>query len=202
MTHYGEAWNWGLHGIEETRVFFQGLGHYVLDIDAINNGGAPAIVGQVRRHVTPDLQISGGGNTWWVEVKYKDHCVKYQKTGTWRHGIDRANWYAYRQVERETGIPGLLAIVQHRPGPEAAPEPMLLVASFSDLARGCQFGELNGDTPMVFWDVDRFQRHHLETGRVPDLTRLTKVIHPWEKKDSQGNAPRMSPWQQQDLWSA
>jgi hypothetical protein len=200
MSHYGEAWEWGQHGVEEVRLFFQGLGHYVLDVDAIDNGGAPAIISQVRRHVTPDLQVSGGGQTWWVEVKYKSHCVKYQKTGKFRHGIDLANWNAYQQVEHETGIPGLLAIFQARPGAEAPWEPWLLVAPFADLTGG-QVGQIKG-VEVIFWDVDQFQRHQLESGRVPNLTRLTEVIHPWERKDSRGVAPRMPSWQQQNLWSA
>jgi hypothetical protein len=207
MSHYGEAWNWGVRGVEETRIFFQGLGMYVLDTDSIQKGGAPAIIGELRRHIVPDLQVSGDGRTRWVEVKYKSSCNLYQKTRKWQHGIDLDNWYAYREVEKQTGIPGLLAIFQERPGPEAEPDPMLLTAPFADLVGG-RIGELRPGERLIFWDVDKFECHHLQAGRVPNLTRLTKIIRPWERKGADGSAPRMDPRQQPPpydqpgLWSS
>lgn len=194
MSQFDEAWRWSRRGVEEVRVFFQGLGHYVLDVDAIENGGAPAIIGRLKRHIVPDLQVSGQGTTHWVEVKYKDHCPYYQKTGKHRHGIDLHHWYAYRQVERETGIPGLLAIFQERPGADADPRPVLLVAPFASLALCAQIVDRPVSTfkrGAIFWDVDRFQRHTLEAGRVPNLTRLTEIIHPWERTSRNGQVPQM-----------
>lgn len=110
-----------------------------------------------------------------------------------RHGIDLHHWYAYQQVEAETGIPGLLAIYQYRPGPQEPPDPYLLVAPFADLVGREQVGQFRPGEPGAFWNVDRFQRHHLEIGRVPNVRELNRILRPYE----QGR--RMNDWRQPSL---
>lgn len=65
---------------------------------------APRMQGRDRGHILPDLDVSHPDKKRvWVEVKTKKHSVVFRKTGDERHGINRAHWAAYKEVERITG---------------------------------------------------------------------------------------------------
>jgi len=138
------------------------------------------------------------GRAWWVEVKYKDSPAKYQIAGEHRHGIDLPNWDAYREVERESGVPGWLAIVQARAGkaPEVPFDPVLLTASFAYLATRAQRDPRPFDFAprgMVWWAVDAFEHHAIDFTRPPALG--AKTVHAWD-----GRGARWEPNPQRVFW--
>lgn len=198
MTGYDDttAGQWGTSAEALIRRWYQESGCFVVPVHAIEDGGAPLLTGLLRKHVLPDFQVSRGGASRWVEVKFKDHCVLYQKAREWRTGVDLPNWHDYLQVESETGIPGYMAILQYRKGPGAPPDPLLLEAPFSRLRAVSQ----EDPTPreharrgMVYWPVNFFDRHALSASadHLDLLPRLTRIIHPWERQGRSGAVPNM-----------
>lgn len=183
-------WGWGEWGEGQVRRWFQEQGWFVIPTSAIENGGAPKLIGLLAAHVLPDLQTARAGEMRWVEVKTKTAPVLYQITRTWRHGIDLRLWDEYLKVQAETGLPGDLAIVQVRPGPAAEPNPTLLVASFDALANEGQVGNTS-DGPRIFWDVSRFRRWVINDCQIPPIPSLRKVVHPWERPSKTGEIPQM-----------
>jgi len=186
------------------RAKLEAWGYYVVPIYAIEDGGAPLLTGLVRAHVLPDLQAWRAGRGLWVEVKYKDSPAMYQRAREYRHGIDLPNWDAYREVERETGVPGYLAIIQARAGkaPEIPFDPILLIAPFAYLAT--QAHRVPDPTPaaprgMVYWSVEAFERHPVDLPAPPILGAAT--VHPWDQADRDGRAPQWEPNPQGRLWN-
>jgi hypothetical protein len=190
---------------DAVREWLKRSGYWVVPLHAIEEGrGAPALIGLIRRHVLPDFQACRDGRTCWVEVKYKDSPVKYQIAGgEYRHGVDLPNWDAYLEVERESGVPGWLAIIQARAGkaPELSFDPMLLVAPFTYLAKWAQ--RAPEPTPkaargMVYWPVDAFEPHRIDLAQ--PLVLGAKTTHEWDRVGRDGTAPRWAPSRQGLLW--
>lgn len=183
-------WNLGRFGEERVRCWYQQQGWFVVPTYCIENGGAPALIGQLRRFVLPDMQAAQAGEMRWVEVKTKTSPVLYQKIGRFRHGIDLRNWLDYREVERTTGLPGYLAILQLRPGKGAAVDPVLLQAAFADLDSVVQIYTSN---QMVYWDADRFERLPIDLTQAAPVLE-PKTIHPWDHGREMGPKQEVMPW--------
>jgi hypothetical protein len=185
------------------RAWLQRSGYFVVPVHAIEEGGAPALLGLLQRHVLPDLQACRDGSACWVEVKYKDSPARYQKAQEYRHGVDLPNWDAYLQVERESGLPGWLAIVQARAGkaPELPFAPVLLTASFAGLRPWAQrVPDATDCAPcgMVYWPVDVFEQHAIDLAQ--PLVLGAGTVHPWDRADRGGFAPHWEPSPQRQLW--
>lgn len=196
-------WQWGELGARRARRWFQEQGCFVVPVDAIENGGAPALLGQLERYVLPDMQVVRAVEARWVEVKWKTAPDLYRVVNRWRHGVDLPNWRAYLAVECLSGIPGYLAIFEFKPGPDpdVDPDPHLLLASFADLRLTVQEQE-NGKPPMAWFDRDRFDRFpmDLDSDEMPDLILRPRLVHPWERKGAVGPAPRAGPKQEVMPW--
>lgn len=200
MTEFTEAWRWGQWGERIVRNWYREQHYFVVPTSAIREGGAPKLIGLLQAHVLPDLQAARAGEMRWVEVKFKNSPVLFQKTGTWRHGVDLSNWTAYLEVERITGIPGELAIVQLKPGPEAPISPLLLRAPFASLRGLGQETKYRDGKDVILWDVDRFDRFTISDVVTPDLRPLRAVVNPWEGKAADGQAPQIGPKQEMFPW--
>lgn len=192
MTRHPIAANWGSAAEQAVREAFRRRGYFVVPAYAIEDGGAPMLIGLVRKHVLPDMLVAKCATPRWIEVKFKDHCVQFRKTGFWRHGVDLPKWEAYREVERITGIKGSLVVLQFRLGPEADPDPHWLIQSFDHLFQVADYEpEPTSWAPkgMVYWNVDEMN----DLGRIDfdprDIPRLTRVIHVWEEKGKEGRTP-------------
>lgn len=184
---------WGLAAERAVRAAFKELGYFVVPLFAIEDGGAPMLAGLLRNYVLPDFLVARGGSTRWIEVKFKSHCVKYAKTGYFRHGIDLPKWKAYGEVERISGIPGSIAVLQYRAGADAYPDPHLLVQTFEHLRGVVDVEPKATETApggMVYWNVDEMDTVARLDFNVTDIERLTKVIHPWEARSRAGVAPQ------------
>jgi hypothetical protein len=201
----GPAWQWGCWAETQVRQHLLRQGFFVVPTHAIEDGGAPLLVGQVAAARLPDFQVAGAGTARWAEVKWKDHPALYMKARQFRHGIDLPAWNDYLMVERESGIPGMLIILQFRRGASAAPDPMLLAALFARLAQVAQVVEGAHSTFThggVYWPADCFERNPLPSAMAtaPMTERLTQVIHPWEQPAQDGTAPQMAPHRQPTLF--
>lgn len=172
-------WALGTWGERQVRRWCQQQGWFVVPMHLIEDGGAPALVSELQKHVLPDFQVASNGRVWWVEVKTKTKAARFNKAQEWRHGVDLPNWEAYREVERITGIPGTLMIVQ------LEPELALLVAPFTHLEPFTQICEPKDAFPrgMVFWPRDRFEWLSI-SAEGPNLPRIEpKVSYPWDRPD-------------------
>jgi hypothetical protein len=196
---------WGRLAEEAVRRAYTRLGYFVVPTYAIEDGGAPMLVGLLQKFVLPDFLVAQGGQPRWVEVKFKDHPVKFQKTGYSRHGIDLPKWHAYRKVEEISGISGSLAILQYRPGADANPDPHLLQQTFAHLAHTIEFEPkpfAHAQRGMAYWNVDEMDIGGPLDFDPADTPRLTRTIHAWERKARDGRAPKMSfDKQQRSLFS-
>lgn len=197
MTSYAAAKDWGDWGENVVRDWFRTAGWFVVPTAAIETGGAPKLVGLLEQHVLPDMQTARDGQMRWVEVKTKTSPVLYQIAREWRHGVDLKNWQAYLEVERITGFPGDLAIVQLRPGPKAPANPTLLTASFASLRDVGEVGTGEYGKKVIFWNVDRFERVVINECQIPDFRSLREVVHPWEQKGKTGTVPQMNSYKQE-----
>lgn len=167
---------------EAVREWFRSHGWYVLALYAIETGRAPALIGELQNYVLPDLQVSRRGATRWVEVKAKTLAPYYQRAREYRHGVNLDNWEQYLDVETKTGIPGYLAVLQLKPGPDAPPDPILLLASFAALRACVQIDARPGAQPMAYFPVDAFDRYPgiaVDVAMMPSLE--PRIVHPWER---------------------
>ena len=187
-------WQLGDIAVEAVRKFHVAHGSYVLRTDLIEEGGAPCFVGPNGKIAVPDLLATSKGRSRWREVKWKTSCVLHQRTRTWRHGIDAANWRYYLWVQNITSIPGWLDIVQLRPGPEADPDPVLLTAPFDLLCAHVEPHDGGGDVK-VWWDLDVFRWYPLRNldGNWQTVDIGPRLVRPWEGKSKAGVAPRWEP---------
>lgn len=180
-------WRLGQAAERLVRAHFTAQGWFVVPMYAIQDGGAPKVIGQLRSHVLPDLQKFRDGEIRWVEVKAKTCPVWFQKSGRYRHGIDLPHWHDYVRVESESGLPGYLAIVQITNGRDEPPNPTLLYAPFAVLQRHVQFYETptpSAPRGMAYFDVDLFDGFaNIPTD--PAGVRLMplppRIVHPWER---------------------
>jgi hypothetical protein len=195
------ARQWGIAAERAVRSAYHRLGYFVVPTHLIMEArGAPMLTGLLQKHVLPDMMVSRGGRSAWREVKFKDHCVKYGKTGFYRHGIDLPKWRAYRKVESKTGIPGGIAVLQFRPGAAADPCPCLLEQTFEHLAATVDIEpapQPHAPCGMAYWNVDEMERVCWLDFDFTDVPRLTEVVHAWEEKTRDGKTPQMDFAQQQ-----
>lgn len=189
-------WQLGELAVQAVRAFIIGRGHHVLRTDLIDEGGAPGFMGPNGFITVTDLLVAAKGRLDWHEVKWKTSCVKYQKAPngpTWRTGIDAGQWRYYLSLQRLTGVKGWLDLVHLRPGPQAEPEPFLLVDSIDNL-----FGRVHphsgGGDVKVWWDLDGFLHYPIQVA--DDWQRINlgpPVVRPWEQRSKSGEAPRWMP---------
>jgi len=166
-----QQWQLGQWGETHVRKWLERSGKFIVPTTCIEDGGAPALTQLLRRHVLPDFQAFGGGSGEWWEVKTKTRAVLYGITNEWRTGIDVRLWNDYRAVERETGLPGYLAMI-HR-----EPELMLLTARMGELVPIPHSGGL---APRVWFRVDDFERVTI-TPDGPEMPYIApKTVRAWE----------------------
>lgn len=144
----------GRHGERVVAELFRARGHYVIpsyDYAGADGDKVPKLQGLCAAFPIPDLDVARGGARRWVEVKTKSECVRYRKANEWRHGIPKRLWQAYQHVERITGAPVEIAILELSTGD-------ILTASLAALGNPVQesnAGHWRGK-PEVFWPRARF----------------------------------------------
>ena len=161
-----------------------------------------------------DRLYAGGGISYWCDIKWKSGPVIYQKTQTFRHGIDKRNWEHYLEVQKKTGIPAKLAIVElRRYRGDKVIAPRLLVQDLDVLERLIattvnpygkseriqngiieQFQSVNWDRDVAFIDMGEID---IGEGPVPQTQRN---LRPWEWPARDGTF-RMPKKREDDLFT-
>lgn len=174
-------WILGQTGERIVRRRLEELGYFVVPTNLIEDGGAPALTGALRRITLPDFQVSRDGRSAWVEIKTKTSAVWYRLGHEWRQGINKNNWLAYLEVQNVTGIPGYLAVLQD------APTRTLLFSALDDLSPIAMTGSkaaYNGKE-LVYFRVSDFREIKFPNG----IPKLPTIDGPrsWHGGVEQGN---------------
>lgn len=181
MNKWDELFKRGLNGEKLVQEWLKLRGFYVLPVSLIENGGAPALEGHLKRIIASNHLVAGAGKTFWAEIKTYQRAAFYQKYQRWVHGIPIRLWNQYLEGQRITGIPGYLFILQLN-------EHIILEGKLDDIEIGSQKtidDHHPPSGPQIFFDVRRFTWYSLDT-----LERLTammpedippKTVRPWEE---------------------
>lgn len=129
-----------------------------------------------RRLIIPDLDVFKEGTRLWVEVKFYTYAPVNRALGKSVHGIPRYYYEHYLGVEKESGNPVFLAVVEEDLS-------RLLIARMSKLTpyrcqcRHCKAGEPARCTAAlrdgVYFPVDEFREFPGEFGRWANKRRLS-----------------------------
>ena len=155
----------GENGERLVEAFTQWCGWSTMPARRYNGEGAPTLQRLHEHTVLPDILAVKDGKSRFVEVKTKrDGPSFYRKTQKEQHGVDWANWKAYCDTQRETGLDVWLFVYEPNSG-------TLLRAAIDDLEMDHRLLE---DDPgynaygseMIFWDRDNFESvtASIETG--------------------------------------
>lgn len=110
----------GVWGEERAESLLQEAGCYILPARLYTGDGAPKLQGETFGHliglIAPDLFVARRGEAFWVEVKTKTTCGHFRKYGTKTHAIDRRHWHHYLDVERESGNPVSIMVIERDTG--------------------------------------------------------------------------------------
>lgn len=170
----------GLQGESLVREWLKIRGFYVLPTSLIQNGGAPALEGHLRRIVASNNLVAGGGQPFWAEIKTYQRASFNQKRQRLEHGVPQRLWHQYKEGQRITGITGYLFILQLN-------ENMILEGKLDDIEIGSvkTSGSHHPPSgPQIFFDVRRFEWYPLETleliAKMPKAL-APKTVRPWEE---------------------
>jgi hypothetical protein len=182
---------WGRWAEDAASRFLTSEGWYITQTCKIENGGAPKAIGAIRSHVLPDILASKDGMSRWGEIKFKDSPGYFRARKEYRHGVELPNWNDYLQVEKETGIPGDLFILEWRQSENNEPSPVLLVISFRE-ARNVPVQEIPPNVQrwaprgMIFWARNSFQlicRFTLEG--FPNVNTVKDQLRQWREDEQE-----------------
>ena len=120
---------------------------------------APRLQGLTRGYPVPDLDVSREGQRLWVEVKTKARPDWTRKTQRLEHGIPLRHYEAYCEVERITGTPVWLCVIEESSGD-------VLVARLTELdgVKRVYSGDKMSRGGMVYFPRDAFQMIGSEAG--------------------------------------
>ena len=112
----------------------------------------PRLQGPRRAYPIPDLDVSKNGERFWVEVKTKASATYTRLTGRYEHGIPLRLFQAYLRVQRITGCPVWLYIVEEDTN-------TVLRARLDALMSQARVytGDRMSRGGMVFWPLDAFE---------------------------------------------
>jgi len=109
---------------------------------------APKLKFLTRSLIVPDLDVCRGGNRVWVEVKHYSHAAFNNSKQIDVHGLKAAHYRQYLQVQKATGCPVFLAIVERNTG-------AILIGRLDALpwfpcqCRPCQLGQPGCNAPIA-----------------------------------------------------
>lgn len=107
-----ETYRQGLDGEGVVEEFVNEHGWWVDAAKKYNRDGAPTLQREQEHIVRPDLLVSKGGVTRYIEVKDHSEPSYYRKTGEYQHAIDRRHWRAYHDAQQTTGLETWLFIYE------------------------------------------------------------------------------------------
>lgn len=156
------------------------------DYSGQGDNKAPKLAFAHRGLPVPDGDICKDGVRVWIEVKTFYHSPWNRSHKSWRHGIKRRLRDAYLEVQRETGAPVYLCVLEVCSG-------VALVARLDRIEwHPCQCRP-NCESP---WCAVYFERHRMQLLRHFSNEEMVEIRAAWGeappsfRKDAQdGNAP-------------
>lgn len=182
MNKWDDLFKRGLKGEALVGEWLKLRGFYVLPASLIENGGAPALEGHIKRIIASNHLVAGAGKTFWAEIKTYQRATFNQKRWRWEHGVPIRLWNQYIEGQQITGIPGYLFILQLN-------ERIILEGKLDDIQIGSQktIGHQHPPSgPQIFFDVNRFKWYSL--GTLGSLASMlpedlpSKTVRPWEER--------------------
>lgn len=180
MGKWDDLFKRGLKGERLVREWLKLRGFYVLPASLIEDGGAPALEGHLKRIVASNSLVARGGETFWAEIKTYQRATFNQKRQRLEHGVPIRLWEHYIQGQQVTGISGYLFILQLN-------ERLILEGKLDDIQIGSvkTTGSHHPPSgPQIFFDIRRFNRYDLDT--LQPLKHMwpedlpPKTVRPWE----------------------
>jgi hypothetical protein len=99
--------------------WLRGHGWYVVpsyDFTGSDGSRAPCMANGEQSYVIPDLDVSRDGDRLWLEVKTYAHAAPNRRLGQLVHGIKRKHHEHYLAVQKETGSPAHLGVLEIETG--------------------------------------------------------------------------------------
>ncbi len=177
-----DKYRFGREGEKWLRIWVQHKGYHVVALSDIDrNGGTPVAESSEERIILPDDLLLKDGKPLFVEYKTKSRITYNQIRHRYEHGIPVRLWNDYRAIEIQSGIDGVLIILQ-------LTDPKILIGLLKNIAKGSAvYSGSKFPEPMIFFDVNCFDRFDLRDGSGHMVDSLPQpkppsIIHPWEKR--------------------
>ena len=87
-------------------------GFHCVSLTKICEGGAPLARNSGGNLILPDFDAYRDGRSVFVESKAKTRSIVYSNKKQERHGIDERNYLHYQEIERQSGKPCCIGIVE------------------------------------------------------------------------------------------
>lgn len=107
-----EEYRQGLEGEEIVEEYVHQHGWWTDPARKYDREGAPMLQRSQEYIIRPDLLVSKGGVTRYIEVKNHSNPSLYRKKGVYQHAIDRRHWKAYHDAQQTTGLETWLFICE------------------------------------------------------------------------------------------
>ena len=159
----------GLLGEGVLLYLLRAAGYHCFPLTESNRSGAPMALGDRHKWGSslrmPDYMIAAGESAY-IEVKTKSQSVWFNKIGQWRHGFDKVKGVDYEAIQRATGLPVAIAIVELYQGSQEYKQwdkpnhsrwsGTILLQTLAGL--GPPIGGFSDQAHMQYWPRDRFVR--------------------------------------------
>jgi hypothetical protein len=120
MSSFEQARARGLVGEHTASDFLQAMNWYVLagyNFTGPEGNKPPQIqCGDKSKWSCPDLLVCRDGMSYFVEVKIKAISPTFRNSDEVRHGIDLKHYDHYKEVQKESGIPVWLWVIEEETG--------------------------------------------------------------------------------------
>jgi len=179
MSNWNRLLSLGLQGEALVREWYKRQGYFVLPVSLINNGGAPALEGYVRKVIVANHLAFKGADQRWVEVKTYARASFNQQRHRWEHGVPQRLWLHYLEGQALTHIPGYLTILQVN-------KRLIMEGRIDRIATTAYVQAPAENHPpsglQIFFDTRFFDWYRLDTLEPLPKMDSPKVIREWEEK--------------------
>jgi len=188
----------GNAAVEVWRAYFERHGLYVVRVDKIEDQGAPMATREDDKLVLPDLQVFGNTFHGWVEIKAKTSHTFYNAKHQFRTGIEERLWLQYLRVEKESGLPGYLAMTFQK-GARLMFQSLDILDQWTHPHEGST-AAFNGQK-MVWWELNAFRQIDTDDD-IKALIETTMAEHPPVTRQSRpwDRPTEVMPFHQSRLW--
>lgn len=127
---------------------------------SLSGAGMAAMFDGEKKLILPDDFESKKGNSRWAEIKCKSRSTYSRNDKKWEHGLPLRQWNHYMQVQKHSGIPGYLIII------ELNPKPAFLINSLDNLSLKCRIQDMEGEKH-IFLHRDAFKISIINNIKMP-----------------------------------